>query len=305
MLCLGIDTSNYTTSAALYNSESKELVQSRKLLTVKEGELGLRQSDAVFQHTLNLPEVIDAVIPGSVKIERVAVSVSPRSEEGSYMPCFMSGKGVAEIISKALGAELRYFSHQQGHIGAALFSSDSMELLSKEFVAFHVSGGTTEAVFVSPDKESIFKTKLASKSLDLKAGQAIDRTGNLLGLSFPAGPELDRLSLQSDRTFRIKPFIKDGNCSISGLQNKCEKMKADGEKDCDIAKYCIDYISQVIFDMTKAVLEKYPGLPVVYSGGVMSNTLIRKRLKEEFGAVFAADGFSSDNAAGLAVLASV
>lgn len=306
MLCLGIDTSNYTTSAAIYDSESGELIQSRKLLTVKSGELGLRQSDAVFQHTLNLPGIINSVIPDNGrKIERVAVSVSPRSEKGSYMPCFMSGKGVAEIIAKTLGARVMYFSHQQGHIAAALFSSGSMELLKEEFIAFHVSGGTTEAVLVSPDKENIFKTHLAVQSLDLKAGQAIDRTGNLLGLSFPAGPELDKLSLLSNRNFRIKPYVKDGNCSISGLQNKCEKMKENGESDADIAKYCIEYISQVIYDMTKAVLEKNPGLPVVYSGGVMSNTIIRKRLKEEFGAVFAAEGFSSDNAAGLAVLASV
>lgn len=306
MLCLGIDTSNYTTSAAVFDSVSGELIQSRKLLTVKSGELGLRQSDAVFQHTVNLPSVINSVIPSDGrKIEKVAVSVFPRSEAGSYMPCFLSGKGVAEIIAKAVGAEIRYFSHQQGHIAAALYSSDSMNLINEEFIAFHVSGGTTEAVLVIPDKENIFSTKLAAQSLDLKAGQAIDRTGNLLGLPFPAGPELDKLSLLSERSFRIKPFMKDGNCSISGLQNKCEKMKADGENDCDIAKYCIEYIAQIIFEMTKAVLEKYPGRPLVYSGGVMSNTLIRKRLNEEFGAVFAADGFSSDNAAGIAVLASV
>lgn len=306
MLCLGIDTSNYTTSAALFDSESGELIQSRRLLTVKNGELGLRQSDAVFQHTVNLPGIISDVIPkDGRKIEKVAVSVSPRSEEGSYMPCFMSGKGAAEMIAGALGVEVRYFSHQQGHIAAALFSAGAMELLKESFIAFHVSGGTTEAVLVSPDKESVFNTQLAARSLDLKAGQAIDRTGNLLGLSFPAGPELDKLSLLSERTFRIKPYMKDGNCSISGLQNKCEKMKENGEADADIAKYCIDYISQIISDMTKAVLDKYPGLPVVYSGGVMSNTLIRKRLKEDFGAVFAAEGFSSDNAAGLAVLASV
>lgn len=306
MLCLGIDTSNYTTSAALYDAVSGEIIQSRKLLTVKEGELGLRQSDAVFQHTLNLPETVNAVLPkGGKKIERIAVSVSPRDEEGSYMPCFMAGKGTAQILAGAYGAELKYFSHQAGHIAAALYSSDSLYLLEKEFIAFHVSGGTTEAVKVTPDKNRIFTVEPVSRSLDLKAGQAIDRTGNLLGLPFPAGPELDKLSLQSEKEFKIKPFMKGGNCSISGLQNKCEKMKENKEKDCDIAKYCIDYISQVIYEMTSSILLKYPGLPLVYSGGVMSNTLIRKRLSEEFGAVFAAPGFSSDNAAGLAVLASI
>ncbi len=306
MLCLGIDTSNYTTSAAFYDSGSNKLKKTGKLLTVKQGELGLRQSDAVFQHTINLPDIVKSVLPEeSQRIDCVGVSVSPRDEEGSYMPCFMTGKGAAEMIASVTGANLKYFSHQAGHIAAALYSADSMSFLEREFIAFHVSGGTTEAVRVTPDKEKIIKTQLAAKSLDLKAGQAIDRTGKLLGLPFPAGPELDRLSLLSDRVYKIKPFIKDGNCSVSGLQNKCEKMKKDGEKDCDIAKYCIDYISQVLFEMTVTLLEKYPGHPLVYSGGVMSNTLIRKRFYEEFGAVFAAPGFSSDNAAGIAVLASL
>lgn len=306
MLCLGIDTSNYTTSAALYDSDTNELIQARKLLTVKEGELGLRQSDAVFQHTVNLPSIVGEVLAGNHRrIDSVAVSVSPRDEDGSYMPCFLSGKGAAEMLSAVTGAKLRYFSHQAGHIAAALYSADALNLINEDFIAFHVSGGTTEAVRVTPDKEKIFSVSLVAKSLDLKAGQAIDRTGNLLGLSFPAGPALDELSLKSDKLYKIKPFMQNGNCSLSGLQNKCEKMKKDGERDEDIAKYCIDYISQVLYEMTTALLEKYPGHPLVYSGGVMSNTLIRKRFREEFGAVFAAPGFSSDNAAGLAVLASM
>ncbi len=306
MLCLGIDTSNYTTSAALYDTETGELIQSRRLLTVKEGELGLRQSDAVFQHTLNLPDMIDEVTKNlSRKIDCVAVSVSPRDEKGSYMPCFMAGKGAARMIADVTGAEIKYFSHQAGHIAAALYSADALELLRREFIAFHVSGGTTEAVKVTPCREKVFSAEMIASSLDLKAGQAIDRTGNLLGLPFPSGMLLDKLSLESDRSYKIKPFMRDGNCSLSGLQNKCEKMKRDGESDADIAKFCIDYISQVLYEMTKNLTEKYPGLPLVYSGGVMSNTLIRKRFSEEFGAVFAAPGFSSDNAAGLSVLASL
>ena len=306
MLCLGIDTSNYTTSAALYDSETGELIQSRRLLTVKEGELGLRQSDAVFQHTVNLPDMIEEVTKTlSRKIDAIAVSVSPRDEEGSYMPCFMAGKGAARMLADVTGARLSLFSHQAGHIAAALYSADALELIEREFIAFHVSGGTTEAVRVAPHKERIFSVEMVASSLDLKAGQAIDRTGNLLGLPFPSGMLLDKLSLESDRSYKIKPFMRDGNCSLSGLQNKCEKMKRDGESDADIAKFCIDYISQVLYEMTKNLTEKYPGLPLVYSGGVMSNTLIRKRFTEEFGAVFAAPGFSSDNAAGLAVLASL
>lgn len=305
MLCLGIDTSNYTTSAALYDTENGKIINARKLLSVREGELGLRQSDAVFQHTVNLPLMIREVFrDGAVKTDVIGVSVKPRDEEGSYMPCFLVGKAVADSISSVTGVPVKYFSHQVGHIAAALYSADALHLKDRDFIAFHVSGGTTEAVLVTPNKDNVFNTEIVCSSLDLKAGQAIDRTGKLLGLSFPAGKALDELSLLSDRQYKIKPCIKDGNCSLSGLQNKCEKMKKDGESSEDIAKYCIDYISQVLREMTLTLKKNYPGLPFVYSGGVMSNTLIRKRFKEEFGAVFAEPAFSSDNAAGIAVLAS-
>ncbi len=305
MLCLGIDTSNYTSSAALFDSESGEIIQSRQLLPVKEGELGLRQSDAVFQHILLLPEMIKNVFSeSSKKIDRIGVSVSPRDEKGSYMPCFNTGKAIAESIAAVNGVPLFHFSHQAGHIAAALYSSGKTELFTQEFIAFHVSGGTTEAVKVTPDSKKVFSAEMLSFSLDLKAGQAIDRVGKLLGLPFPAGMMLDKLSLESDRKYKIKPYMKDGCCSLSGLQNKCEKMLADNEKKEDIAKYCIDFISQALYEMTACIRDKYPDLPLLYSGGVMSNTLIRKRFSEEFGAVFAAPGFSSDNAAGTAVLAS-
>lgn len=305
MLCLGIDTSNYTSSAALFDSESGEIIQSRQLLPVKEGELGLRQSDAVFQHILLLPEMIKNVFSeSSKKIDRIGVSVSPRDEKGSYMPCFNTGKAIAESIAAVNGVPLFHFSHQAGHIAAALYSSGKTELFTQEFIAFHVSGGTTEAVKVTPDSKKVFSAGMLSFSLDLKAGQAIDRVGKLLGLPFPAGMMLDKLSLESDRKYKIKPYMKDGCCSLSGLQNKCEKMLADNEKKEDIAKYCIDFISQALYEMTACIRDKYPDLPLLYSGGVMSNTLIRKRFSEEFGAVFAAPGFSSDNAAGTAVLAS-
>lgn len=306
MKCLGIDTSNYTSSAAVFDSVTGEIIQSRKLLPVKEGELGLRQSDAVFQHTLLLPEMIKNVFSEiDTGIDRIGVSVSPRDEKGSYMPCFNTGKAVAESISAVTGAPLFYFSHQAGHIAAAVYSSGKTELFSQEFIAFHVSGGTTEAVKVTPDKNKVFSVEMLSSSMDLKAGQAIDRAGQLLGLPFPSGARLDELSLKSEKKYKIKPFMKNGCCSLSGLQNKCEKMKKDNEKDEDIAKYCIDFISQALFEMTLFIKEKYPSLPLLYSGGVMSNTLIRKRFSQELGAVFASPGFSSDNAAGTAVLASI
>ena len=149
---LGIDTSNYTTSAALYDTESGEIFQSKMLLPVKPGEKGIRQSDAVFHHTAQLPQVISSLkekCGGFTQICAIGVSTRPRSVEGSYMPCFTVGTGTAHVLSEILGVPLLKFSHQEGHIAAALFSSGRTDLLNGRFIAFHVSGGTTEALLVN------------------------------------------------------------------------------------------------------------------------------------------------------------
>lgn len=305
MIYLGIDTSNYTTSAALFNSESGEVFHKRRLLKVKQGELGLRQADAVFQHTIALPEIIkELCAEAQLKPDIISVSVKPDETSGSYMPCFMTGKCVADSMGSVFNVPVKYFSHQAGHIAAALYSAKRLDLINGEFIAFHVSGGTTQAVKVKPDSTRVFLLECVSSSLDLKAGQAVDRVGKMLGIPFPSGKQLDLLSRQSTKEYKIKPFMKDGCCSLSGVQNKCEKMLSDGEPKEDIAKYCIDYITAGLREMTVSLLKENPCLPVVYSGGVMSNSLIRERFSQQFNAVFAENGLSSDNAVGIAVLGS-
>ena len=123
-----------------------------------------------------------------------------------------------------------------------------------------------------------------------------------MGLKFPAGPELDKLANMSDKQYKIRPFTKDGCCSFSGLENQCRKMLSNGEQQCDVAKYCIDYVCTAVRIMTQDALKKYGELPVVFAGGVMSNSIMRKVLSQEFGAYFANPEFSSDNAAGTAYL---
>ena len=303
---LGIDTSNYTTSVSVFDDVTNEIFQAKKLLPVKEGSLGLRQSDAVFHHTVQLPMMFDELFEiRKFTFSSVGVSVSPRDEEGSYMPCFLAGVSCAKAISNVNDIPMNTFSHQAGHIAAALYSSDSLELLNEEFLAFHLSGGTTEALLVKPDKEKIFNIELVAKTLDLKAGQAIDRVGVMLGLQFPCGKELDKLSLESDNEYKIKPTMKGADCCLSGIENKCGKMIENGERREDVAKYCITYIERTLEEMTKALIEKYGKLPLVYAGGVMSNTIISRNFIERFSGRFASPQFSSDNAAGISILTSI
>jgi N6-L-threonylcarbamoyladenine synthase len=296
---LGIDTSNYTTSAALLNDES--ITNEKIMLKVKSGEKGLRQSDAVFQHTVNLPEIMDRL--ELCGLEAVGVSDKPRNADDSYMPCFLAGVSAAKAAAKAAGVPLYKTSHQVGHILAALYSCSRLDLIGENFIAFHLSGGTTEALLVSPDRENIISAKIISKSLDLKAGQAIDRTGVMLGMKFPCGKELDELSQQSTKEFKIKPTIIGGDCSLSGVENKAQKMLSDGESKEDIAKFVLSFVSKTVLCMLDEIFKEHIEMPVVFSGGVSSNTLLRQTINQKYEAYFAAPEFSLDNAAGVAVYA--
>lgn len=301
---IGIDTSNYTTSVSVYISGENRVIQRKRLLPVKEGELGLRQSDAVFHHTKQFPELIEELCREHrpVQAATVAASVRPRNVEGSYMPCFLVGEGYARAYSAATGTELHTTSHQIGHILAALYSADRLSLVRERFIAFHVSGGTTDCLLCEPDSENVLRVTEVGTSLDLKAGQAVDRAGVMLGLRFPCGAELEKLAAAADRTFKVKPVIKDGSCCLSGVENKCAQMLGNGEKPENIARYCLDFIAETILAMTDCAIDKYGSLPLVFAGGVMSDRLIRDRIVSCYPeASFAAPEFSCDNAAGVAI----
>lgn len=302
---LGIDTSNYTTSAALYDSDSRAVRMEKMLLPVKEGALGLKQSEAVFHHVRQLPGLMQSLFSDrQPAVAAIGVSAAPRRQEGSYMPCFLVGESTAASVSAALSVPLYTFSHQEGHVMAALYSADRMDLLEREFYAFHVSGGTTECLLVRYQNHR-FDIRILASSLDLKAGQAIDRAGVMLGLPFPAGKELDALACRCGEEIRLKPRLKGLDCSLSGLENQCRRLLNEGRTREYIAKYCITFVKETIAAMTEGVLREYGEKPVVYAGGVMANSIIRQEFKARFGGCFAEPAYSSDNSAGLAILAAL
>lgn len=303
---LGIDTSNYTTSAAIYNSTNNSINQMKLPLPVKAGELGLRQSDAVFHHTRQLPDIIEKMLSDSdVIINAIAASDRPTQAEGSYMPCFLSGLGAARQLSAALHLPLMRFSHQQGHVAAAAYGANRIDLLDKEFIAFHVSGGTTEALIVKPDKNSVISCERIAASLDLKAGQLIDRVGLMLGLKFPAGPGLEALALKASGQYDPAPVIKDGWCCLSGVENQCQNLHNKGMQDAEIALFCIMSVLAAVDGMTRWLVDCYPNRPILYAGGVMSNSIIREVIEKKYNGYFASPDYSSDNAVGIALLAAL
>ena len=301
---LGVDTSNYTTSVAVFNCGERSITQEKRLLPVREGELGLRQSDAVFHHTKQLPEMVERLAEkyGGFSLEAVAASVRPRNTEGSYMPCFLCGEGLGRSLSTVNKLPFYTTSHQVGHILAALYSAGKLPYVNERFIAFHVSGGTTDCLLCEPDDDLIIKITEIGTSLDLKAGQAVDRCGLMLGLRFPCGAELEKLAERSDKKVKIRPVIKDGNCCLSGVENKCRQMTERGASPEDTARFCLDFIGETIIAMALAAKDKCGDLPLVFAGGVMSDAIIRRSVTERFnGASFAAPEFSCDNAAGVAI----
>ncbi len=300
---LGLDTSNYTTSAAYLAVGEDKPVQAKRLLPVKEGDMGLRQSDAVFHHTRQLPEMLEQLAePLSGGVVAVAASDRPQQVEGSYMPCFLVGAGAARQLGAVLGVPTYFFTHQQGHVMAALTGAGCLDLMDKPFLAFHVSGGTTDALLVEPDDGCIIRCRVVGHSLDLKAGQLIDRVGGVLGLRFPAGPALEQLALQAEGTYKPKATLRGTDCHLSGVENQCRDRLAKGEPAAEIARFCLDSVGAAVEGMTEAILSQYGDLPVVYAGGVMSNTLLKQRFTHRFGGRFAPPMYSADNAAGVAYL---
>ena len=265
MPVLGLDTSNYTTSAAVF--DGAEGRNQGRLLEVRPGELGLRQSDALFQHVKHLPEV------------------------------------VGQVLSQVLGVPFYTFSHQQGHLAAAAWSAGRLDLLDRPFLAWHLSGGTTELLRVEPEEDRVaVRAEILGGTSDISAGQLIDRTGVLLGLSFPAGKEVEKLSRQAKKREYYKVKVNGLTFSLSGMENKVRQMVQRGEEPAEVAWFAQETVCRVVQACTKAAMEAYPGLPVLCSGGVASNGRLKELLRQNCGALFAQPQFSTDNAMGTAVL---
>ena len=280
MPVLGLDTSNYTTSAAVF--DGADGCNAGRLLAVRPGELGLRQSDALFQHVKQLPALLEELEGRGLlrDLKAVGASTRPRAVEGSYMPCFLAGESQGRALAAALGVPFFACSHQQGHLAAAAWSAGRTDLLDGPFLAWHLSGGTTE----------------------ISAGQLIDRTGVLLGLQFPAGKALDELYPQADACMEYRVKLKDLTFSLSGMENQVKRLLAEGEAPANVARFTLDTVCSVVLRATQEAQRRCPGLPVLCSGGVASNRQLRAAMERSCGALFAKPCYSTDNAMGVAIL---
>lgn len=302
---IGIDTSNYTTSLAVVSECGEVIANLKEPLPVRAGERGLRQSDAVFHHTRNFPVLIARAAAYLKEYRPIAIGVStrPRDEENSYMPCFLSGRAVASAMAAVNNLPVYEFSHQNGHIMAAVHSSGAEDvLLSAPFGAFHVSGGTSEVLYVDPMSVD-FRVTLVGETADINAGQLIDRVGVRMGLPFPCGPEIERLAMQNTKKIpRPRIHVKDCVCNLSGAENLSAKLYEETNDKALVSAYVLETVEKTLQGMTEDLLRRYPDLPVLYAGGVMSNRILQGALGKRRNTYFSEPQFSADNAAGIALL---
>lgn len=299
MIALGIDTSNYTTSSATFDGDT--YVLSRKILDVGEGKRGIRQSDGVFIHNKELPQII-ASSTNNKHIDVIGVSTKPRTVEGSYMPVFTVGHGYAKAISSVTGVNLYEFSHQDGHIMAGIYSCGAYSLINEPFISVHLSGGTTE-ILTSNYNGYNFDNEIIGGTLDISVGQLIDRVGVSLGIKFPCGVELEELAQTTDAYVKLPMSIKDSYFNLSGVETKL--LKGIDEKDNVVARTVLTYIKDVLVKSINNAITNTGIKKILLVGGVASNQIIRNGLENELNGevFFASKELSSDNAVGIAVLA--
>jgi len=299
-LYLGIDTSCYTTAIGVVDERNQLVINKREVLKVKKGKQGLRQSEAFFQHGSNLVNLYEALL-SEIKIENIrgiSVSNQPRNIEGSYMPVFSSGKQFAKTIALTLGQSVKQFSHQEGHIMASLFSSDLRIENEMKFYVLHLSGGTTELLLCHM-KDNRIVSKIIGGSLDLSAGQLIDRVGVKMGLQFPCGKAMDALSTESTTKAVYPISVKGLYFNLSGLESYGYKKLAE-KSEADNARSLLLSFTKTIVKTLRNLKDDYP---IVLTGGVSANNILREVLNKNFEKVyFGKRSLSTDNAVGIALL---
>ncbi|MBQ6949129.1 MAG: hypothetical protein IJN41_05525 [Firmicutes bacterium] len=315
-LVLGIDTSNYTTSVALTDSHQNVIKDERILLSVKQGERGLRQSNALFQHQENLPKLLHRLLPEyRERIGAVSVSSRPRPVEGSYMPVFLAGCQTGKILADAFGVPYFEFSHQEGHLKAASFTTDLD--WDKPFLAWHLSGGTCELLMV--DSTGI---DIIGGSLDISFGQLLDRFGVTMELQFPCGKALDMMALAARDHWKeeraqlkdplFKPIARKGlEFNISGLETQILRLYESEEIAPELLVYALfKEICRCLYKVTSKAVEQTGVDQVLFTGGVSASRYVRDRWNElqkknyklKFHTVFGDPVHSSDNAVGTSIL---
>lgn len=367
---LGIDTSCYTTSVAIMDEAGALLGEARQILSVRPGRCGLQQSEMVFQHTRNLPRLMEEAVGqviGCVKTgagsaangvtvaeeastasasglaglaaagyELAAIGVSgyPRPLEGSYMPAFLTGLSVARSVAAVTGAQLEVISHQENHLEAGLWSAGGPDV--DRFLLLHASGGTTDVLLAERQQNGRYRITEVGGSMDLHAGQFVDRIGVALGLQFPTGPALEVLAEKAlARTAEVSASVSEQSVasvseagagaapkvelpvsvrklqvSLSGPCTAALRKLEAGAEPAALALGVEHALAETFARVLRNGAQEYRVRDVLLVGGVGSNNYIRQHVERKLAKLrypvrlWVPEGrFSCDNATGCAAFA--
>lgn len=306
-LFIGIDTSCYTTSIAVAKDNGTVIFSKRIILQVQKGTNGLRQSEAVFQHINNISKLVET-LSKSLNLDNlkaVCSSCKPRPTVSSYMPVFRVGENIGKVLSSVRNVPFFCTSHQENHIMSSFHFSN---VPKEDFVIVHLSGGTTELLKVSKELAS-FSIQSLGSSLDINAGQLIDRIGVMLGGSFPAGIFMENLAQKSNNIISIPSYEKDLNISFSGAETRAKSLISDDYSNSDVARSVYNCISNTLIKWLIKASSKHHINNVLFTGGVSSSNTLRKMLRlraenrcRNLNLFFAEPSICTDNAVGTALL---
>ena len=304
---LGIDTSAYTTSIALTDIDSNAVIaDKRRILTVPQGQKGLRQQDAVFQHLKNFQQLYQEIDGDLKNISVVSVSSRPRNVEGSYMPVFTVGQNYGIAIAKTLNCNYIEYSHQENHIAASLI--DKYKEINDNILGIHISGGTTEFLSVKKAYKG-YEAAIEGGSMDITFGQLIDRIGTLMDFYFPCGMHMEKYLEDNYNIDSIKlPSISGGAyINLSGMENFYNNLYISNKFNKESIIYSLfKYVADCILHIINNIRLNHNFKTVIIAGGVASNSIIRnyvlEKLNNKFKLILPTKENSSDNAVGVSIL---
>ena len=349
---LGIDTSCYTTSVAVLDEAGELLGEARQILSVKPGRCGLQQSEMVFQHTRNLPRLMEEAVgqvlglanselqareangnyaigfsglaQAGYELAAIGVSGYPRPLENSYMPAFLAGLSVARSMAAVTGAQLHIISHQENHLEAGVWSAGGPN--AARFLLLHASGGTTDVLLAEGQQDGRYRITEVGGSMDLHAGQFVDRIGVALGLQFPAGPALEALASKAlarveaasgseadalaAQMVELPVSVRKLQVSLSGPCTAALRKLEAGAEPAALALGVEHALAETFARVLRNGAQEYRVRDVLLVGGVGSNRYIRQHVEQKLAKLrypvrlWVPEGrYSCDNATGCAAFA--
>ena len=306
---LAVESSCDETSVAVLKNEKELLsniiasqVESHKRFGGVVPEVASRHHVEVV--TLCIKDALSEAGITAEQIDAVAVTYGP-----GLVGALLVGMAAAKAFAWAHGLPLIPVNHMAGHLMAAR----EVQELEYPLLALLVSGGHTELVYVSEPGNY----KIVGETRDDAVGEAYDKVGRVMGLTYPAGREIDELAHKGKDVYDFpRAMIKEDHLefSFSGLKSAFINLHHNAEQKGEILvkeDLCASFqaaVLDILLAKTKKALERYPVKTLVVAGGVAANQGLRERLAEEItdvGVVIPPLRFCGDNAGMIALAAAI